>query len=237
MAHPRLIGLFLLLVALGLFLTLDLDESIPILRLCGFLFCFVSGWLVLIFFWNDGDIERLRRKNKEMSQRRAVPGMPVLEKTYRYPALKGARRAVMLCLCVFYLGIAIAGFFLLISAEEGADVATVEFLYFVFGLFLSFGVFLCWYTWRYSRLFIKVDSKGITASTYLGMRNVDWEDIIALRDWIPFRGSGSISDLLSADFALYKIYTNNHMISFPSGLLDADQLVRLISKASGLDWT
>jgi hypothetical protein len=119
-AHPRLTGLFLLLVALGFFLILDLDESGGILRLCGFLLCFVSGWLVVIFFWNDGDIAQLRRINKEKPRHRAVLGMPVLERTFPYPAMKGARRAVMVGLCVFMLGLAIASLYLLITIENQA---------------------------------------------------------------------------------------------------------------------
>jgi hypothetical protein len=235
--HPRLTGLILLLVALVLFLTLDLDKGGGILRLCGFLFCFVSGWLVVIFFWNDGDIAKLRCIHKETQQRRAVPGAPVRERTFRYPAMRGARLAVMVCLCVFMLGMAIASLYLLISTDNRAGAETMEILYFVLGLFSSCSIFFSWLTWRYARLFIKVDAKGIIASTYFGVRNAGWEDIIAIRDWIPFRGLRGISDFFAADFTLYKIYTHKHMISFSSSLPGADQLARLISEAAGIEWT
>jgi hypothetical protein len=237
MAHPRLKGLFLLLVSLGFLLTLDLDKGGGILRLCGLISCFVSGWLVLIFFWNDGDITKLRRIHKEMPQRRALPATPDREWTFRYPPMKGARLVVMVCLCVFMLGMAAGSLLLLISSYENkADAATVEIAYFIFGVFSFCAIFFCWFTWRYARLFVKVDGKGITASTYFGLRNADWEGIIALRDWIPFRGLGVISNFFAAGFSLYKIYTHKHMISFSSSLPGADQLARLISETTGLDW-
>jgi hypothetical protein len=86
-------------------------------------------------------------------------------------------------------------------------------------------------------LFVKVDGNGITASTYLGLRHADWADIVALRDWVPFRGMGAISNFFAADFSLYKVYTHNHMISFSSSLPGADRLSRLISEATGIEWT
>jgi hypothetical protein len=235
--HPRLTGLFLLLVSLGFFLTVDLDKGSGILGLCGFLFFFVSGWLVVIFFWNDGDISQLRRIHKQMPQRPAVPGLNDREFTFRYPPMKGARLAVMVCLCLFMLTMAAASLFLLISAKNQADAAAVKIAYFMFGLFLSCTIFFSWLTWRYARLFIKVDADGITASTYLGLRNAGWEDIVALRDWIPFRGLGGISAFFAADFALYKVYTDKHMISFSSSIPGADRLAGLISEAAGMEWT
>jgi hypothetical protein len=94
-----------------------------------------------------------------------------------------------------------------------------------------------WLTRRYARLFIRIEDKGMTASTYFGPRHAAWEDIIALRDWVPFRGLGFLSDFFAADFTLYKIYTHNHMISFSSSMPGADELAKLISEAAGLDWT
>ncbi len=234
-AYPRLTGLCLLLVSMGFFFTIDLDKGLDVLGLCGFLLCFVSGWLVLIFFWNDGDITRLRRIHKENTKGRAFQAMPVQERTFRYPAMRGARRVVMVCLCTFMLVMAIGSLFLLIFNESRAA-TTMETLYFVFGLFTAFSIFLCWLIWRYIHLFIRIEGKGITASTYFGLRHAGWEDVIALRDWIPFRGWGAISDFFAADFTLYKIYTHNHMISFSSSLPDADELAKLISETTGLDW-
>jgi len=106
----------------------------------------------------------------------------------------------------------------------------------VFGLFASCSIFFCWLTWRYAHLLIRIEGKGITAFTYFGLRHAGWEDIIALRDWIPLRGCGAISDFFASDFTLYKIYTHNHMISFSSSLPDADELAKLISETTGLDW-
>jgi hypothetical protein len=219
------------------FSTIDLDKGGAVLGLCGFLLFFVGGWLVLIFFWNDGDITKLRRIHKEKNQGRAFLAMPVQERTFRYPAMRGARLAVMRCLCIFMLVMAIASLYLLIFNKSRADNAAMETLYFVLGLFVFCSIFFCWLTRRYTSLFIRIEDKGITASTYFGLRHAGWEDIIALRDWIPFRGCGAISDFLSTDFTFYKIYTHNHMISFPSSLPGADELVRLISEATGLDWT
>ena len=93
--HPRLTGLCLLLISMAFFFTIDLDKGGDVLGLCGFLLFFVSGWLVLIFFWNDGDITKLRRIHKEKTQGRAFQAMPVQERTFRYPAMRGARLAVM----------------------------------------------------------------------------------------------------------------------------------------------
>jgi hypothetical protein len=222
---------------MGLFFGIDLDKGGDVLGLCGFLLCFVSGWLVLIFFWNDGDITKLRRIHKEKTQGRAFQAMPVQERTFRYPAMRGARLAVMVCLCIFMLAMAIASLYLLIFNESRADPAAMETLYFVFGLFASCAIFFCWLTWRYARLFISIEGKGITASTYFGLRHAGWEDIIALRDWIPFRGWGGISNFFASDFTLYKIYTHNHMISFSSSLPGAGELAKLISATTGLDWT
>jgi Ca2+/Na+ antiporter len=134
-AHPRLTGLCLLLISMGFFLTIDLDKGGDVLGLCGFLLCFVSGWLVLIFFWNDGDITKLRRIHKEKTQGRAFQAMPVQERTFRYPAMRGVRLAVMRCLCIFMLAMAMASLYLLIFNESRADAAAMETLYFVFGLF------------------------------------------------------------------------------------------------------
>jgi hypothetical protein len=232
--HPRLTGLCLLLISIGFFFTIDLDKGGSVLGLCGFLLFFVSGWLVLIFLGNDGDITKLRRIHKEKNQGRAFQAMPVQERTFRYPAMRGARLAVMLCLCLFMLAMAIAFLYLLISNESRADAAAMEALYFVFGLFASCTIFLCWLTWRYARLFIRIDGKGITASTYFGLRYAGWEDIIAVRDWIPFRGCGWLSDFFAADFTLYKIYTRDHMISFSSSMPGADELAKLIKMNAGL---
>lgn len=237
-AHPRLTGLCLLLISMGFFFTIDLDKGGDVLGLCGFLLCFVSGWLVLIFFWNDGDITKLRRIHKKKTQGRAFQAMPVQERTFRYPAMRGARLAVMLCLCIFMLAMAIAPLYLLIFNESRVDAAAMETLYFVFGLFASCSIFFSWLTWRYAHLFIRIEGKGITAFTYFGLRHAGWEDIIALRDWIPFRGWSSIlSDFFAPDFTLYKIYTHNHIISFSSSLPGADELVKLISETTGLDLT
>jgi hypothetical protein len=222
---------------MGFFFTIDLDRGGGVLGLCGFLLCFVSGWLVLIFFWNDGDITKLRRIHKEKTQGRAFQAMPVQERTFRYPAMRGARLAVMVCLCFFMLAMAIASLCLLIFNKSRADAAAMETLYFVFGLFASCSIFFCWLTWRYARLFIRIEGNGITASTYFGLRHAGWEDIIALRDWIPFRGWGGISNFFASDFTLYKIYTHTHMISFSSSLPGAGELAKLISEATGLDWT
>jgi hypothetical protein len=234
-AYPRLTGLCLLLISIGFFFSIDFDKGFAALKLCGFLLCFVSGWLVLIFFWNDGDITKLRRIHKEKNQGHAIQVRSVQERTFRYPAMRGARLAVMVCMCIFMLAMAIGFLYLLIINKSG-DATTIETLYFVFGLFASCSIFFCWLTWRYTRLFIRIEDKGIAAFTYLGLRQTDWEDIIALRDWIPFRGGGFISDFFAPDFTLYKIYTYNHVISFPSSLPGADELVKLISETTGLDW-
>jgi hypothetical protein len=227
-AHPRLTGLCLLLISTGLFFTSDLDKGGYALGLGVSLLCFVSGWLVLIFLGNDGDITELRRIHKGKTQGRAFQAMLVQERTFRYPAMRGARLAVMLCLCLFMMAMAIISLFLLIFNDSRTDSVTMETLRFVFGLFASCSIFFCWLPWRYAHLFIRIDGKGITASTYFGMRYAGWEDIIVLRDWIPFRGCGWISKFFATDFTLYKIYTHNHMISFSSSLHGADELAKLI---------
>jgi hypothetical protein len=232
--HPRLTGLCLILISMGFFFTIDLDKGGAVLGLCGFLLCFVSGWLVLFFFWNDGDITKLRRIHKEKTQGRAFQAMPVQERTFRYHAMKGARLAVMRCLCLFMLALAIASLYVLIFNQSRADVAATETLYFVFGLFASCSIFFYWLTWRYARLFIRIDGEGITAFTYFGLRHIGWEDIFALRDWIPFRGLGWLSDFFAPEFTLYKIYTHNHLISFSSSMPGADELAKLIKMNAGL---
>ncbi len=235
--NPRLTGLCLLLMSIGFFFASDLDKRGGVWGLCGFLVCFVGGWLVLIFFWNDGDIPKLRRIWKENPPGRAFQAMPVQERTFRYRPMRGGRLAGMICLCVFMLAMTLAILYLLIVNENKADNPATEVLYFVFGLFALFTIFLCWLTWRYGRLFIRIEGKGLTASTYFGLRYAEWEDIIALRDWVPFRGFGYISDLFAADFTFYKIYSQNHMITFSSSLPGARELARLISEAAGRDWT
>jgi hypothetical protein len=232
--HPRLTGLCLLLISIGFFFTIDLDKGGSVLGLCGFLLFFAGGWLALIFLWNDGDITTLRRIHKEKTQDRAFQALPVQERTFRYRAMRGARLAVMLCLCIFMLAMALASLYLLIFTESRADAAARETLYFVFGLFASCSIFFSWLTWRYARLFIRIEGTGITASTYFGLRHAGWEDIIALRDWIPFRGMGWLSDFFAADFTLYKLYTHNHMISFSSSLPGAAELAKLIKMNAGL---
>lgn len=235
--HPRLTGLCLLLIAMVFFSILDLDKEGGVLGVCGFLFFFVSGWMVLIFFWKDGDITKLRRIHKDMPQHHVLPAAPDREWTFRYPPMKGARLIVMVCLCLFMIGMATVSLLALISSANNADAVTREIMYFMFGVFSTCGIFICWLTWRYARLFIKVDARGITASTYFGMRHAEWEDIVALRDWIPFRGMGGISNFFAADFSLYKIYTHKHMISFSSSLPGADRLSKLILNAAGFEWT
>jgi hypothetical protein len=227
----------LILISTGFFFTIDLDKGGAVLGLCGFLLFFVSGWLVLFFFWNDGDITKLRRIHKEKTQGRVFQALLVQEKTFRYRAMRGARLAVMRCLCLFMLAMAIAALYILIFNTSRTDAAARETLYFVFGLFASCSIFFYWLTWRYARLFIRIEDKGITASTYFGPRHAGWKDIIALRDWVPFRGLGFLSDFFAADFTLYKIYTLNHMISFSSSMPGADELAKLISETTGLDWT
>lgn len=184
-AHPRLTGLCLLLISMGFFFTIDFDKGFSVFGLSGFLLCFVSGWLVLIFFWNDGDITKLRSIHKEQS--RVPQTIPVQERTFRYRAMTGGRLAVMVCLVIFMLAMTTVALYLLIFNESRAA-TTMETLYFVFGLFASCSIFLCWLIWRYIHLFIRIEGKGITASTYFGLRHAGWEDVIALRDWIPFRG-------------------------------------------------
>jgi hypothetical protein len=228
-AHPRLTGLFLLLISIGFFFSIDFDKGFDAWKFCGFLLCFVSGWLVLIFFWNDGDITKLRRIHKEKNQGRAIQAMAVQERTFRYTAMRGGRFVVMVCLCIFMLAMAIGFLYLLIINKSG-DATTMETLYFVFVLFASCSAFFCWLTWCYARLFIRIEGKGITAYTYFGLRHAGWESIIALRNWIPRRGWGVLN------YTFYKIYTHNHMISFSSGMPGADELVKLISETTGLDW-
>jgi hypothetical protein len=172
----------LLLISMGFFFTIDLDKGEGVLGLCGFLLFFVSGWLMIFFFWNDGDITKLRRIHKEEPQDRAFQAMPVQERTFRYRAMKGARLAVMICLCLFMLAMAIAALYILIFNTSRADAAAMETLYFVSGLFVSCSIFFCWLTWRYAHLFIRIEGKGITASTYFGLRHAGWADIIAVRD-------------------------------------------------------
>lgn len=227
--HPRLTGLFLLLISIGFFFAIDFDKGFDALKLCGFLLCFVSGWLVLTLFGKDGDITTLRRIHKEKNQGRAIQAMYVQEMTFRYSAMKGWRLVVMVCLYIFMLAMAIGFLYLLIINESG-DATTIEALYFVFGLFASFLIFFCWITWRYIHLFIKIEGKGITASTYFGMKYSNWDDIVALRVRIPRKGWGVSS------YTFYKIYTLNHMISFSSGMPGVDELVKLISETTGFDW-
>jgi hypothetical protein len=110
----------------------------------------------------------------------------------------------------------------------------------VFGLFASCTVFFSWLTLRYARLFIRVDGQGITASTYLGQRQIGWGDVVALRDWIPFRGwewipgLSGMSELLAPDFTLYKLYTHDQLMTFSSSLLGAEELAGLIRSNAGL---
>jgi hypothetical protein len=236
-AHPRLSGLCLLLISMGFFFTTDLDKGGAVLGLCGFLLFFVSGWMVLIFFWKDGDITTLRRIHEEKSGGRAFQAVPFEERMFRYRDMRGVRLAVMVCLCFFMLAMAIASLCLLLFSERTVDIATMDVLYFVFGLFSFCAIFFPWYTWRYTRLFIRIEDKGITASTYFGLRHGDWEDIIALREWIPFRGCGWLSTLFANDFTLYKVYTRNHMISFSSSMLGAHELAKLLSETTGRNWT
>ncbi|MDR3568139.1 MAG: hypothetical protein P4L43_08950 [Syntrophobacteraceae bacterium] len=236
-SHPRLTGLCFLLISMRFFLTTDLDKGGGVLGLCGFLLFFVSGWLVLIFFWNDGDIKKLRRIHKDKNRDSAFPAVSFQEKTFRYREMRGARLAVMVCLSIFMFAMAMASLYFLLLNKNTADAATMDTLFFVSGLFALCTLFLCWLTWRYGHVFIRVEGKGIAAFTYLGMRHADWEDIVALRDWIPFRGWGAISDLFTADFSLYKIYTHNQMITFSSSMPEASELARLISETTGLDWT
>lgn len=235
-SHPRLTGLCLLLISMGFFFTSDPDKGAEVFGLFGFLLCFVSGWLVLIFFWNDGDIAKLRRIHEEKIRDRAFRAVPAEERTFRYPEMRGARRAVMVVLIIFMLALALASLSLLILNKGTADAATTATLCFVCGLFLFCSLFFCWLTSRYARVFISIEDKGIAASTYFGLRHTDWEGIVALRDWIPFRGWGVISDLFAADYTLYKIYTRNHMITFSSSMLGAGELAKLISETTGLDW-
>ena len=235
-SYQRLTGLCLLLISMGFFFTIDFDKGLDVLGLCGFLLCFVSGWLVLIFFWNDGDITMLRRIHKEKIQDRAMKDMSVQERTFRYSEMRGWRLAVMVCLIIFMLAMTIASLCLLIFNKSRADAATMGALHFVLGLFASCSIFFCWLTWRYVHLFIRIEDKGITASTYFGLRHAGWDGIIALRDWIPFRGCGIISDFFAYDFTLYKIYTHNHMISFSSSMPGANELAKLLSETTGLDW-
>jgi hypothetical protein len=232
--HPRLTGLCLLLISIGCFFTIDLDKGGTILGLCGFLLFFVSGWLMIFFFWNDGDITSLRRMHKGKNRGRAIQTLPVQERTFRYRAMKGARLVVMICLCIFMLVMAIAALYLLIFNQNRADAAARQTLSFVFGLFASCSIFFCWLAWRYAHLFIRIDGTGITASKYFGLRHVGWEDIIALRDWIPFRGMGWLSDFFAPDFTLYKLYTRNSIISFSSSMPGADELAKLIKANAGL---
>ena len=236
-AHPRLTGLCLLLISTGFFFTTDLDKGGNVLGLCGFLLFFVSGWMDLIFFWKDGDITKLRRIHAGKTGGRAFQAAPVEERTFVYREMRGARLAAMVCLCVFMLAMAIAFLSLLLLNESTADTATMDVLYFVFGLFALCAIFFPLYTWRYTCLSIRIQGKGITASTYFGLRHGGWEDIIALRDWIPFRGCGWLSTLFATDFTLYKVYTSNHMISFSSSMLGARELAKLLSETTGLKWT
>jgi hypothetical protein len=45
---------------------------------------------------------------------------------------------------------------------------------------------------------------------------------------------GWLSDFFAADFTLYKLYTDNHMISFSSSMPGADELAKLIKVNAGL---
>jgi hypothetical protein len=233
--HPRLTGLCLLLISIGFFYVIDLDKGGSILELCGFLLFFVCGSLVLVLFWNDGDISELRRIHKERNDDRPFQIMPVQRRTFRYPPMRGARLAVMRSLYLFMAALALAALYVIISTQGKAETAAMETLYFVFGLFASCSMFFYWLTWRYARLFITIDREGITAFTIFGLRHIGWEEIVAVRDFIPFRGLVLwLSDFFAADFTLYKIYTRNHMITFSSSIPGADELLKVIKMHTGL---
>ncbi|MCK7511445.1 MAG: hypothetical protein MZV70_50265 [Desulfobacterales bacterium] len=75
-------------------------------------------------------------------------------------------------------------------------------------------------------MFIRIEGKGITASTYFGLRHAGWEDIIALQRLDSFRGCGVISDFFASDYTLYKIYTHNRYdYHFQAALPGADEHV------------
>jgi hypothetical protein len=88
-------------------------------------------------------------------------------------------------------------------------------------------VFLAWYAWRYSSLWVRVGPHGVSARQYLRTVALPWDEIVALTARTTIRG-----------MTTYCIWSGRQRITFYAGGLDgAEELAAAVAAVTGLEWT
>lgn len=161
---------------------------------------------------------------------------PVEPRTFRYGSTPW-RRAMAAGTCVtlgigqFVLGAVLAA----VVWSESVGAALV-----CGGIALG-GLVLCDYARRYLRVCIRVDAEGLTSQLYYRAIRMRWGEVVALvqqRCVAPMVvGGGGFTAAGGFEAGrIYLVYSDRAKIWFSNSLVDAETLMQIISRQTGLSW-
>ncbi|NUQ65116.1 MAG: hypothetical protein HUU20_21845 [Pirellulales bacterium] len=220
---PRLLGAALLAVGLSLLILAPKEFSPG--HLFGGLACMVVGTLLTRGLIGTDLVAARLREEASHSDSPIGPGRrDVPPRVFRY-GVSPRKRALATLVCAgLAAGLLAMGAFVLFTFPGNLGnrllVAAPAF---------CTGLFLWWYIARHRNLDIKVDSHGLDARLFFRSTVIAWDEIVALiarRHYWRGIYFGTV----------YSVYTRQDKLSFNDRLEGCDELVRLVSEVTGLEW-
>jgi len=179
---------------------------------------------------------RHRRNSEGRSSLPPREYAPVELQTFRYGSTAW-RRAMAAGTCVT-LGI---GQFVLASILAAVVWSESVGAALVCGGIALGGLVLCDYARRYLRVCIRVDAEGLTSQLYYRAIRMRWGEVVALvqqRCVAPMVvGGGGFTAAGGFEAGrIYLVYSDRAKIWFSNSLVDAESLMQIISRQTGLSW-
>ncbi len=208
---PKIVGGLLVLCGLVLLVFGPGKFSSPHLIL-GIGTLVVGGLLLWGLIGTAPRVARIRREALAETRQLDVPEIP--ERVFRYSPGRAVNVVlVSVALLMFVLGTVVAA-----GLEDSG-----QGLWLVGGAMWAVGLLVLWLAYRYPRLYVKVDSRGVESQQYVRTVAMTWPDILALT--ISYEG-----------MLTYSVWSRRYKLSFNSGIEGADELVVLLASVTGLEW-
>jgi hypothetical protein len=190
--------------------------SPPIGRPLAFISVFTVGMLWLLGLWRaPGLVQKARREKDSRPTRMAEPHPQVPERQFRMRIHWVGMAFIYLCGIVAL----VVGLGLIVGAAMHPE-AWHDLL--VGGLLVGmYGALMSYYGWRYSRLTVRIDPRGIDADLLFGRLQIAWDDIV-----IVFKRRYRIGDE-------YVVYSRDRAIKLPIKLENRGELVAIVLENSG----
>jgi drug/metabolite transporter (DMT)-like permease len=226
-----------MLIVLGVVVLATAPKAFSPIHVVPFILCWTFGGLLLFGVIGTHPGAALQRRLARENGRAPQPvQLDIVERTFRYGA-RPLRRAMTTTLCVL-MGLGFVAFGILVGCIIRGDLATRLFV----GIGLTlFGLFLCYYGWRYLYVRIKISPVGIEARLYFRTVRIRWDEVLELTQrqiGVPIVTAGASLRFVGAMNAgkVFWVYSLRDKLWFGDGLVGAAELVQLISRATGLEW-